>query len=95
MYVSSGSTGDPKTLDHSTGGYMLYAKTSFKYMLDFNIGDKEWKGKETDVCLTTADLGWLYGFSIGLCAPLLNGGTTVQVRFFHCSLPSMCHKTFA
>ncbi|XP_062506508.1 acetyl-coenzyme A synthetase-like isoform X2 [Corticium candelabrum] len=77
---TSGSTGNPKTVEHSTAGYMVYTAVSFKYLLDFNLeGKPTYVEDGSDVCLATADLGWCYGMSIGLCGPLLNGGTTVQV----------------
>ena len=81
----SGSTGNPKTVEHSTAGYMVYTAVSFKYLLDFNLeGKPTYVEDGSDVCLATADLGWCYGMSIGLCGPLLNGGTTVQVIHKFC-----------
>lgn len=81
MHIScSGSTGVPKTIEHTTAGYMVYTAVSSKYVLDFNLGDKGCQvEKKSDVCLVTADLGWSYGMTVGLCGTLLNGGTTVQV----------------
>lgn len=76
----SGSTGVPKMVEQATAGYMVYTAVSSKYILDFNLGDKGSRVEEqSDVCLAPADLGWTYGMTVGLCATLLNGGTTVQV----------------
>lgn len=91
LFRYSGSTTDPKTVDHSIGGYMLYSRVSFRYILDFNVGDKDWKQEEeSDVCLTTADLGWIYGLTVGLCAPLLNGGATIRVLAAVVCIHSVC-----
>ena len=54
---------------------MVFAATTLRYLLDFNVEEDT-----VDVCLTTADLSWIYGWTVGLCAPLLNGGTIVRVR---------------
>ena len=54
---------------------MVFAATTLRYLLDFNVEET----KPSDVCLTTADLSWIYGWTVGLCAPLLNGGTIVRV----------------
>lgn len=48
ILYTSGSTGTPKGVLHTTGGYMLYAATTFKYTFDF---------REDDVYWCTADIG--------------------------------------
>eukprot|EP00118_Oscarella_pearsei_P014381 m.122888 g.122888 ORF g.122888 m.122888 type:complete len:466 (+) comp37805_c0_seq5:1001-2398(+) len=71
---TSGSTGRSKTVEHAAFGYMVYTAVSFRYILDFNLS----AGSRTeDVCFCTSDLAWLYGMTVGLCGPLLCGGTTV------------------
>lgn len=54
---------------HTTGGYMLYVATTFKYTFDFHAPD--------DVWFCTADCGWITGHSYVTYGPLLNGATQV------------------
>ena len=68
MLYTSGSTGKPKGLIHSTGGYMVYAATTFKYVFDY---------KPEDVYFCTADIGWITGHSYVTFGPLLNCATSV------------------
>ena len=68
--LGSGSTGKPKGVLHTTGGYMLYAATTFKYSFDFQPEDVYW---------CTADIGWITGHSYVTYGPLLNGATSVMV----------------
>lgn len=68
MLYTSGSTGKPKGLVHSTGGYMVYAATTFKYVFDY---------KPEDIYFCTADIGWITGHSYVTFGPLLNCATSV------------------
>jgi acetyl-CoA synthetase len=63
---TSGSTSKPKGLVHTTGGYMVYAALSFKYIFDYKVGDVYW---------CTADIGWITGHSYLVYGPLANGAT--------------------
>ncbi|CDF32952.1 acetyl-CoA synthetase [Chondrus crispus] len=68
VLYTSGSTGKPKGVVHSTGGYMVYAATTFKYTFDYHEGD---------VFFSTSDCGWITGHSYVTYGPLLNGATQV------------------
>ncbi len=69
ILYTSGSTGKPKGVLHTTGGYLVYAATTFKNVFDL---------KENDVYWCTADVGWITGHSYLLYGPLANGTTTVM-----------------
>ena len=69
ILYTSGSTGKPKGVLHTTGGYMVYAATTFKYIFDYQDGDIWW---------CTADIGWITGHSYIIYGPLANGATTVM-----------------
>jgi acetyl-CoA synthetase len=68
ILYTSGSTGKPKGLLHTTGGYLVYAASTFKNVFDYHPGD---------IFCCTADVGWITGHSYLLYGPLLNGATTV------------------
>jgi acetyl-CoA synthetase len=68
MLYTSGSTGKPKGVLHTTGGYMVYAATTYKYIFDYHPGD---------IYFCTADLGWITGHSYILYGPLCNGASSV------------------
>ena len=72
--LHSGSTGKPKGVLHTTGGYMLYAATTFKYTFDYHDEDIYW---------CTADVGWITGHTYVCYGPLLNGATSVIVSTLH------------
>jgi acetyl-CoA synthetase len=64
---TSGTTGKPKGIVHTTGGYMVYVYLTTKFVFDI---------KEDDIYWCTADIGWVTGHSYVLYGPLLNGATT-------------------
>lgn len=68
ILYTSGSTGQPKGILHTTAGYMVAVGQSFKEVFDY---------KENDLFWCTADIGWITGHSYTTLGPLLNGGTTL------------------
>ena len=68
ILYTSGSTGTPKGVLHTTGGYAVWAATTFKYTFDYQPGDIFW---------CSADIGWVTGHTYVTYGPLLNGGTSL------------------
>ncbi|EDO17283.1 hypothetical protein Kpol_538p43 [Vanderwaltozyma polyspora DSM 70294] len=68
LLYTSGSTGAPKGVQHSTAGYLLGAALTTKYTFDVH---------PEDIFFTAGDIGWITGHTYVVYGPLLNGCTTV------------------
>src|SRR5690606_25792304 len=85
ILYTSGSTGSPKGVLHTTGGYLVYASLTYELVFD---------SREDDVFWCTADVGWITGHSYVLYGPLANASTSLMFegvptypdagRFWHC-----------
>ncbi|MDP6968135.1 MAG: acetate--CoA ligase [Gammaproteobacteria bacterium] len=69
ILYTSGSTGQPKGLQHTSGGYLVWASLTHKYVFDYKPGDIYW---------CTADVGWITGHSYIVYGPLANRATTLM-----------------
>jgi acetyl-CoA synthetase len=68
ILYTSGSTGKPKGVQHSTGGYLLWAKQTMLWTFDL---------KDSDVFWCTADIGWITGHTYVAYGPLAAGATQI------------------
>jgi acetyl-CoA synthetase len=69
VLYTSGTTGKPKGIVHTTAGYLVGAATTHRYVLDI---------KDNDVYWCTADIGWVTGHSYVVYGPLANGATSLM-----------------
>ena len=71
LYIlyTSGTTGKPKGVLHSTGGYLTYVYATAKWVFDF---------RKEDIFFCTADIGWVTGHSYIVYAPLMHGVTEIM-----------------
>ena len=69
ILYTSGSTGQPKGVVHTSGGYLAYAAYTHQTVFDY---------RENDIYWCTADVGWVTGHSYIVYGPLANGATTLM-----------------
>ncbi|WP_076071866.1 acetate--CoA ligase [Sphingomonas montana] len=69
ILYTSGSTGQPKGVLHTTGGYLVWASMTHEYVFNYRPGEIFW---------CAADVGWVTGHTYALYGALANGATTVM-----------------
>ncbi|MBW2965573.1 acetate--CoA ligase [Candidatus Woesearchaeota archaeon] len=68
-FITHNTTGKPKGVLHTTGGYLTYVYQTFKWIFDYH---------EEDIYWCTADIGWITGHSYIIYGPLSNGATSLM-----------------
>jgi acetyl-CoA synthetase len=69
LLYTSGSTGQPKGIAHTSAGFLLYAALTHRYVFDY---------REGDIYACVADIGWITGHTYVVYGPLANGATTMM-----------------